>query len=337
MAKNFQNGILFEWKELPVKDFDILVLGNGASIALDTNFSYNSLFDVACETRILQKNVQKVFEHIGSRDFELVLSMLWHTYHINKALKIKDSKTGEAYEEVRSAIAKTVRLCHPDYQEIDGKLEKISEFMKQFKFVISLNYDVIVYWAMLKGNNKFDNWYKDCFNYGEFNNDWKRFCTPYRAEGATLVFYPHGNLILATRLNSTEYKVTKKYYGFNILDHAEREWFDGESIPLFVSEGSSEQKLKAIQRSNYLSTIYYEVLPNLREKMLVYGWGLKDNDDHILRQLSKNNLTDVAISIYSPKSKINDEMLRIKQKINRLRKGINILFFNAESEGCWIY
>ena len=89
------------WKEIQAKFTEGIILGNGASLALDEGFSYASLFDNAKQNRLITKNAAKVFKHLKTKDFELVLQMLWHAYHINKALKVRDSITSEAYQDLR--------------------------------------------------------------------------------------------------------------------------------------------------------------------------------------------------------------------------------------------
>jgi hypothetical protein len=51
----------------------------------------------------------------------------------------------------------------------------IGEFLRRFSTVVSLNYDLIVYWAILVSNNKLGTWFKDCFVNGQFDHDWERF------------------------------------------------------------------------------------------------------------------------------------------------------------------
>ena len=86
----------------------------------------------------------------------------------------------------------------------------MAEFMKRFETVLSLNYDLLVYWAMLKGNDEYGNWFKDGFiDEGRFDNDYEVLREPLGAERATLVFYPHGNLILATDLIGDEVKLSR--------------------------------------------------------------------------------------------------------------------------------
>lgn len=54
-----------------------------------------------------------------------------------------------------------------------------------------------------------------------------------------------------------------------------------------MSEGTAEQKVKSIQGSCYLNTVYREVLTNLSSDLVVYGWGFGEHDIHLLKRIAK--------------------------------------------------
>lgn len=322
------------------KDFDhTLLLGNGSSIAIDKRFSYASLLSTAKELGLVTEPVHRVFDYLSTEDFELVLNLLWHTYHVNAALDIQEKVTKDAYEQVRAALVQAVRNNHAEHSVVRPHLPKISEFLRHFRFVISLNYDLVVYWAMMAANEKLGRWFKDCFVSGSFERDWREFQKPYGAPGATLVFYSHGSLILATSLAGEERKLAREDDFEDLLYRVTSEWEQGGVIPLFVSEGTSRQKLTAIRRSDYLSTVYDSVLPAARPSLVIYGWSFGDNDAHILAQLSMSNPNRIAVSVYrgdKADTQLNDRLEEVRKKISRICPGAQVLFFDAESEGCWI-
>lgn len=63
-----------------------------------------------------------------------------------------------------------------------------------------------------------------------------------------------------------------------LLERILRAWEEGKGFPLFVSEGHWRQKLRAIQRSGYLSTVYSSVMSDLGDTVAVYGWALKERE-----------------------------------------------------------
>jgi hypothetical protein len=73
------------------------------------------------------------------------------------------------------------------------------------------------------------------------------------------------------------------------------------------------------------------VLPSLEDTLVVYGWGFGDQDQHIIKQISKSKIKKIAVSIHG-----NDEVLagNIERKLEPL--GLDeLVFFDSASDGCW--
>ncbi len=330
---------LYDWNE--IRDsykYESLILGNGASIAIDKCFRYDSLFKKAAFTG----RDKKIFEEIDTVDFELVLNKLRQTSIVNKILAVGDeNKPEDAYKNIRQKLIETVKTAHVDYSKACVYLHYIRMFMSTFKNIVSLNYDLIIYWAMMAKHPFGDKLeFKDCFLNGEFDGNWERFYDP-KTPGnkVILVFYPHGNLILATDNEANEYKIKTNFESDNLLDAILKNWNDKNGVPLFVSEGDSKQKKKAIKRNFYLSVIYDEVLRKLGSHLVIYGWSI-EWDDHIVERILQGNspIETIAISMMPGD---NGKSIRIQQdkiitKIKNYKSDVKILFFNAKSKGCWI-
>jgi len=332
---------IYQWNDIEGKFAEGIILGNGASIAIDKSFSYSSLLENAQKNKLIKKNVTKVFKHLQTKDFELVLRMLWYTHRINRALGIKDPPSSKAYEEIKTALIESVRKNHVDYDQVSDKLLHMAKFLKQFKTVVSLNYDFLAYWAMLAGNNKWEKqWFKDCFIEGQFIEDWEWLRKGHMgAEGSTLVFYPHGNLVLATDLLGNEHKIVSDEFE-NLIDTVVDKWESGNYSPLFVSEGVSKQKVRAINRSQYLTSVYKSVFRKLGSRVVIFGWSIGDQDDHILKAICSNKkVKALAVSVVVSKDKdIDAKCMRIEKKIRKTGgyDRFKVVFFDANSEGCWV-
>nr|WP_231489694.1 DUF4917 family protein [Halomonas saliphila] len=151
------------WSEIADQFTDNLLLGNGASIAVDDRFRYRSLKEHAIENGLFTKDVRSLFDFFRTDDFELVLRIVWQSTNVNAALDIEDDKTEQAYRHVRDCLIDAVRDIHPEYGEVEDHFPTVAKFMKGFKTVVSLNYDLIVYWAMMHGNElKNRHRFKDC-------------------------------------------------------------------------------------------------------------------------------------------------------------------------------
>jgi hypothetical protein len=331
---------LTKWGDIEISDWDAVVLGNGASIAVDERFSYSSLLEAALAAKLISEPGKQIFEYLQTKDFELVLRTLTHTSKINEVLGVRNPMVSDAYEGIRHALVEVVRQSHVAYDAAQPHLDAAGDFLSRFRMVISLNYDIFVYWAMIKWNADHDNkWFKDCFIKGRFKADWQYLRTAHGyAEGSTLVFYPHGNLALAVAVRGEECKLFGSNRG-KLLDALFERWQSGEVSPLFVSEGTSEQKRRAIERSRYLREVYDKVLSDLGHSVAIYGWSMSEPDQHLLgRILSGPRLKRLAISIM-PKGnvarKAEDLENRIRQEASN--PTLEITFFDATSPGCWIH
>jgi hypothetical protein len=327
---------IHQWSDIQDKfTGGALLLGNGASMAIHPGFGYRSLRQAAEEKNHITPAVTKIFEAFDTPDFELVLRRLWEAKLVNEALGIKPGIVEQAYQQVRQALISTVRDVHISYDTAKMHFVPMYQFMKRFDTVFSLNYDLLVYWAMMASKVELGQWFKDCFQKGGmFRDDWETMREKYGgAEGSTLVFYPHGCLVTAMLDDYTEAKLSGG--AEKLLEQILNRWESGTAVPLFVSEGTAEHKKQSIARSNYLNRIFREVLPSPGGSLVIYGWAVSPQDLHILAQLrrSKTALKRVAVSVYDA----NEDSTQYME--NALRAvGINeIYFFDSKSPGCWIY
>lgn len=308
-----------------------LILGNGASIAFDEErFSYSSILTEARNLGRITPALEKVFKFMNTTDFERVLQGLWQAKYVNAALGVSNPRLAGAYSDVQRALIETVRHIHGNvsHNSIAERLDKAADFLLQFRTVLSFNYDVLVYWAMMKGNDRLKNNFADCFKNQLFQYDWENFHNRYN----TLVFYPHGNLIIGRDINGIEYKIHAKNIS-NLIETIIHEWTKEELAPVFVSEGTSEQKKVTIDRSRYLSTVFNEVIPKIGEKVVIYGWAMTEQDNHLIEAIKTSPISRFAISVHRVSNRYEEKCARIRGILNRY----DVVFFNPESEGCWIY
>jgi hypothetical protein len=323
-----------QWASIAEKYKHTVILGNGASVAVSDTFSYKSLLEHAVAKELISGDVEKIFEFFKTRDFELILRTVWQATNINNALDIKDERTREAYLNVRDALIRAVRDIHPEQDVVSPHFAAIYQFLKQFDTVISLNYDLILYWTMMYGFDVKDgHTFKDCFLNGEFAEDWEELREPIRGgKSVTLVFYPHGSLIL--RRNKLEQEQKIQGGDVRLLDAILEAWQNETVVPLFVSEGTVEQKVQSIRSSYYLSTVYREVLTAERPTLAIYGWGFGEQDTHILERMKSCGISSVAVSVYQNRQA---DCNRVAQVVaETLGAGVEVEFFDSGSAGCWI-
>lgn len=311
-----------------------VLLGNGASIAVSPRFSYGSLLGHAVERGLLADDARRLFEFFGTQDFELILRIVWQATNVNRSLQIQDARTRQAYIRVRECLIQAVRDVHPEYHEVSAQLPAIYRFLKGFDTVVSLNYDLIIYWAMTYGLNVEDRHvFKDCFlGGGIFDDNWQRLREPIGyALSTTLVFYPHGSLVLCRNRVEQERKIHNLQNG--LLGAILQMWQSEEVVPLFVSEGTWQQKVSSIQNSYYLSTVYREVLPSQRQTLAIYGWGMGEHDLHLLQRMRGSGVQRVAVSVFRGDQAYCNRAFQIIR--DTLGPFVQIDFFDSESPGCW--
>ncbi|WP_349618151.1 DUF4917 family protein [Azotobacter salinestris] len=306
-----------------------VLIGNGASMAVDRGFGYASLLEEARRRNLFTAEVEELFRSFDTVDFELVLRLVWHATKVNAALTIPDEVTHRVYQDVRQALIETVRAVHPEHGEVVARLPSMYRFLKQFSTVLSLNYDLLVYWVMTYGLDIDDqHQFKDCFVHSEFDDDWSRFRDVYWERTNTLVFYPHGSLALCRNFVDHERKIHDR--GAGLLWTILNTWENGSYIPLFVSEGTAAQKLAAIQNSYYLSTVYREVIPSLSGSLTIFGWGLGEQEAHLLQRLARANVTRVACSVHGGNQRFCDGAYRtLRDHLGE----VDVVFFDSATAG----
>ncbi|WP_080694335.1 DUF4917 family protein [Morganella morganii] len=335
---------IHDWRDIEEKytGKSSLLLGNGASIAFSTNFNYRSIIEFARSNELLHEEIERLFSAFDTSDFELVLRLLWQSNHVNHALNITDNSTHRIYTHLKDRLIEIVRAIHPSYQDAEPYLYNAFHFSKKFRKVISLNYDLILYWIIMYGKMLSDRHnIKDCFTRDGFYSDWKKLSVPIRNESSvTLAFYPHGNLALSRKLNESEAKIYCEESN-DLLSQIAGAWDQERCIPLFVCEGTKEQKKRSINNSHYLSVVYREVLPHLGPNLVIYGWSMGEQDMHLLKQMalyrdhSVEGMRNIAVSVY------NNDLAYCGHVIGTIHsifdsKKCTIDFFHSDSPGCWI-
>ena len=333
---------LKKWENIKDEFTDALILGNGASIAVHDGFSYTSLWEIANDNGWISEKLKLLVETLKTgSNFELLLRKLLTAEIVDDEFEIDASKIKKASAELRTALINAVRNIHCSHEDVIPKLNIAIPFLKNFKTVFSLNYDLLVYWIIMASNdNSQGHPIKDCYNSGVFEENWEKYREKYNSEIArTLVFYPHGALQLFTsKTNDLDQKINSEHHSGDLLESVLHDWKNKPVIPLFVAEGDSVKKLQAIRGSTYLSIVYYDALPKSGPTLVIYGWSMDAKvDAHLLKQISNRNYKKLAVAVHRPT--IPDIAKFITEtKGNLKRLGINdVTYFDAESKGSWIH
>ncbi|MCO7566316.1 DUF4917 family protein [Pseudomonas sp. S 311-6] len=276
---------------------DTLLLGNGASRALWKPFGYFSLFEEAQRVRhkALGVSDQALFKALGTELFEPVLSTLNTTVRANAALAINSTAPLNRYYSIKEALIHAMRVVHLPWAQVSGAiLATINQALRGYRNVYTSNYDLLLPWAVGQAPEGFATLFDE---QGFF--DVRRTVT----EG-TRVVHLHGGLHLlklpdgSTRQRSAEGGELLDGFAVNI---------PGE-VPLFVNESRSEEKLRAIRASDYLSWGLGQ-LAGENQGLCLFGQHLDASDQHLLdaiRQARPKHLS-IAIRPLSEASVINQK------------------------------
>ena len=140
---------------------------------------------------------------------------------------------------------------------------------------------------------------------------------------STCTLYLHGGLHLY-RLPSGQTLKRRAFGGQNLLDlFGQLYW--GDAVPLFITEGTSEEKLSSIYRSDYLSFAFSQFSKH-EGPLVVFGHSLSVSDNHIVSTIASWGAVKFAISMLPGNA---TRIRELKAQIMPLLPEAKIYFFDA--------
>ena len=339
-----------------------LLLGNGFSIACKPNiFTYGSIFNNTDFT--VYPEIREIFSTLDTTDFENVIKALDEA---SKVVRIYDghkpsalaSKIAKHAKALKQVFIESLVQNHPERpSEISpARYKHCRMFLSNFLGkeddkgqVYSLNYDLLLYWALmqtdyiaggdivLETGDGFGREDQDELN--EWSDDLKDRLLVWKGESnySQKVHYLHGALHLFD-------------YGAELLKHSwvgtgvplrkqAQEAIERDAFPLFVAEGESRDKLDKIKHSAYLYHSYKSFSSQMTQRngaLFIFGHSISDNDDHILRKVALGKVAKLYVSIYgSVDDASNRQLIRNIERISGARDSLTVRLFAAESAHVW--
>lgn len=325
-----------------------LMLGNGFSIALKPDiFTYGSLYDNADFQAA--PYVPQLFDALQTRDFEVVIRHLEDSARIvevyRPSLITLIARLRNDAAAVKDALASAIAKRHPD-RPYDVPIEQYAacrKFLSHFNHLFTLNYDVLLYWALMQSEaDDLDLKPDDGFRHPQDIPDlpW----VSWQQANSARVNYLHGALHLFDA-GTDIIKYTWSKTDIPIVDQI-RSSLDNNRFPIFVAEGDSDAKRARIWHSAYLHKAlrsFEGCCKSSRSAIFIYGHSLADNDDHILRVIAQGGTRQLFVSIYGDILEPNNlEIVQRAHQLAALRKdyrsegdSLEIEFFDAESAHVW--
>jgi hypothetical protein len=192
-------------------------------------------------------------------------------------LKKEFGDVDERYQSIRTSLIEAIHTVHVPFDRVpNAQKQLLGDILSRYRYIYTTNYDLLPYWAMMETK---DRWKWKDFLWGMDQSFDSSDSHEWNDEG-TRVLYLHGALHLYhDLLGNTKKKVFQEEEGTDLLAQFD---ITGEWIPLFVTEGTSKDKLRSIRRNDYLSFAYWK-LSFQRGPLVVFGSALeKDFDQHIV-------------------------------------------------------
>jgi hypothetical protein len=275
-------------------DWNGILIGNGASQAISKDFAYRSLYEKATSAEIanpLTEKDKEIFQQLNTRNFELVLSALAQAQAIGGIFGFDQQCISDAYIRTRGALIEAVHGVHLEWSAIpEDTLMSIHEALLAYSHVYSTNYDLLIYWAVMKNPNGFkDYFFGDTSDLGD-TDIWGK---------PTRLLFLHGGLHLYRSESSTTIKRKAGITGNLLADFGEP--IQGKRvIPLFITEGKSEDKRKAIYNNDYLAFAYSK-FAHENGPLVILGQSLDESfDKHLIEAIRSSARKTLGIGIYPP-------------------------------------
>lgn len=313
-------------------------------------FSYGTLYQQA-KASGLPTHVIDMFDRYGTTNFEEILKLLdegqWLAAHYRLQPTDLSRDMKKDYEVVRDALVDAIANSHPEIPDDvgDPKLLSCRSFLEPFDDVLTTNYDLLLYWSSLK-TEPFG--FEDGF--GRESDTPDTFCVHLPASTSNrYLYFLHGALHLTT-VGGEVRKFVWNTTGVRLIDQI-RASLAAKHYPLVVSEGKSADKLRRIESSSYLSWVFRR-FENFQGSLLTYGWGVSEQDDHLLDAIAKNvSLDRLYVGVYgNPHSEDNKRMIARAEglvgrrnevlatgKHGRRKKAgsLDVKFFDAATAKVW--
>lgn len=345
-----------DWlNDAPAKSGPHLLLGNGFSMAYSAEqFSYKALKVKAEENGEIGEIARELFASSETSDFERVIKEIEATATVLKAVKKHGneeliSDLDDEAKTLKEALARAIVELHPDvHYEIDeAAAARVGEFLDQYKKVYTTNYDILLYWVLMK-NLDFDDESKfrrdDGFREARPRDPYVVWDNLNSSRNQT-VYYLHGALHLFLDESRGELQKITWIRTSELLLEQIRDRLSENSLPLIITEGTSAAKRSKIMQSDYLGTTLRS-FANIGGGLLVYGLAFSENDNHLTDAILNSSVSHLAVSLFGdPESENNIEIRAAVEKLitrrkaqveaNKRRTPLTVRYFDSSSVSLW--
>jgi hypothetical protein len=318
------------------------MLGNGFSIACRPDiFVYGKLFERADFSK-LSPSARKAFDALGTSDFEKVIKALRDAEKVLAVYKgapdaIREAMLKDA-DGLREVLVKAIGASHPEQPSdiSNDEYTACRHFLSHFDLIYTLNYDLLMYWALMhtedgEAPSSDDGFRKPDYDYEADYVTWE----PGQSHDQN-VWYLHGALHVFDTGTEIQ-KYTWVNTGIRLIEQI-RDALSRNYFPLFVAEGTSGEKIERIRHSDYLAKAYRS-FQSIGGALFILGHSLAANDEHFLKLIEKGKVQHLFVGLFGdPDSKANLSIIRRAERMVQSRKkspNLAVSFFDSETAEVW--
>ena len=299
------------------------------------------------------EDIKNLFEVTKTNNFEVVMHELDTFISLSEKLGLP-SEVGSRMKSLKDCLEKSlieiIKEMHPDcvFNLSEENIQNCGNFIEPYctdgNSIISTNYDLLLYWVLMRykpksidGEN--DKTFSDGFSYkfqeglSEDDPGWIDDILTWNGSDNQNIFYAHGALHIFD--TGTSY-MKEQYDGPNgkfIMDAIRARIHNG-GYPVFVTAGDANQKLNQIIHNGYLSDCYNH-LKSITGRLVTFGFSFGNSDTHIIDALNeaaqgRGKLLSINIGVFSDSDRRHIDDL-IAQKVFRCK----VNTFDAKTAKIW--
>lgn len=318
-----------------------VLLGNGFSRACrDDVFAYRALFEQA-DFQDLSTAARAAFDALETTDFELVMRALNQASALAQVYFPEQPEISQRFHSdangLRELLARTIAGSHPDRPN-DISQEAYAacrSFLRNFKNIYTVNYDLLLYWALMQQNLEPEIVFDDGFRQPE-GGPADYVTWDVQKTDKQNIFYLHGGLHIFDAGPELQ-KFTWCKTGIALVDQI-RDALATDRFPLFVAEGTHESKLERIQHSGFLNRAYRS-FARIGGALFVFGLSFSEADEHLLKLLDTGKVSQMFISLHGDPNSARNHNIAHRATLMTVRRPsrrpLAVQFFDADSAHLW--
>ncbi|WP_409478695.1 DUF4917 family protein [Pseudobdellovibrio sp. HCB154] len=354
MPEQFGNFSVYNYDDVKPVRFSVrpnhLLVGNGFSSSLCQNiFSYSALKNnLNSSSFSIGSKINNIFSHIGSNDFEEAIKRLLAAEPISEEYGLTSGAMSSDSEILKQELIAAIGASHPAHPWdgiTDTNYEKCGDFLRRFKSVFTLNYDLLLYWTINRA--KLLSKFQDGFS----RVPPKTGPLVWSGEGQNL-FHLHGGLhlykILWNSENTMDLEDISEYDYIKIENTRKNDYLvdqiqeklNKKFYPVTIAEGDSHTKKKKILNEKILRHAYYH-FKSLEGTLYTFGVGLdKNQDDHLIEAIELSSLSKVCLGVYKPDHATLNAINAKFEQVNYQRNQnslptITVQFYDTSTFSIW--